>query len=258
MLINDKDRYVGRSLEAYGEFSRGEVNFFAHVIKPGMVVCDVGANIGAHTIHFGRLVGPTGRVAAFEPQRLLFQMLCANVALANLNNVFCYQLAVGKQQENIKIGEADPEAEMNFGGIDLRSLQSVGGEEPLEIVPLQFPCHVMKVDVEGMECEVLEGAADMIRLYRPLLFVENDRVDRSEELIRLVRRLGYTPRWFLTPLYFEDSWSGKKENIWGQQAVSANMVCCPDSDMFVNLDEATQANYIEYQKEKFDGTQPPA
>lgn len=250
MLVNDLDQYVGRSLEAYGEFSRGEVAFFEHVIKPGMIVCDVGANIGAHTIHFGRLVGPTGRVAAFEPQRILFQMLCANVQLANLNNVFAYQLAIGRAVQDVKLVEADPDTPHNFGAIALESVISDSADaEPIQIVPLSFPCHFMKVDVEGMEIEVLEGAADMIRAYQPLLYVENDRLDRSEELIRTVRRLGYTPRWHLTPLFYEENWRGNKENIWERQAVSVNMICCPDADMFVNLDEVTQPNYIEYQKE---------
>lgn len=260
MLINDLDQYLGKSLEAYGEFSRGEVSFFESVIKPGMIVCDVGANIGAHTIHFGRLVGPTGRVAAFEPQRLLFQMLCANVALHNLNNVFCYQLAVGRELRDVKVIEADPDTAMNFGGIALSVLMSTDADaEPLQIVPLQFPCHFMKVDVEGMEAEVLEGAADMIRTYQPLLYVENDRLDRSEDLIKLVRRLGYTPRWHCPPLFYEDNWKGNRENVWGRQALSANMVCCPDPDMFLNLDEVTQPNFIEYQKEMLHArTQPVA
>src|SRR5437868_835956 len=81
MLYNTNDTYIGRALDTYGEISRGEVELFQHVVQPSTTAVEVGANIGVHTIVLARLVGPQGRVVAFEPQRIVFQMLCANVAL---------------------------------------------------------------------------------------------------------------------------------------------------------------------------------
>jgi hypothetical protein len=90
MLYNVHDLYVGRSLDQYGEFSQGEIDLFGQILKPGQVVLDVGANIGAHTLWFAQTVGPSGTVLAFEPQRIVFQALCANLAhtppLYNPNN----------------------------------------------------------------------------------------------------------------------------------------------------------------------------
>ena len=87
MMYNKNDRYIGRSLDLYGEFSEAEVAFFRAAIQPGMMVVDVGANIGCHSIAFARLVGPGGRVLAIEPQKQVYQMLVGNVALNHLSHV---------------------------------------------------------------------------------------------------------------------------------------------------------------------------
>ena len=64
MLFNVNDRYIGRSLDLYGEYSEGEVALFRQIVWPGDVVVDVGAHVGAHTLFFARQVGPAGRVLA--------------------------------------------------------------------------------------------------------------------------------------------------------------------------------------------------
>ena len=79
MLYSTKDIYICRSLDLYGEFSEGEVHFFGQVLQPGMVAIDVGANIGCFTVFMAKRVGPGGAVIALEPQRIIHQMLCANV-----------------------------------------------------------------------------------------------------------------------------------------------------------------------------------
>src|SRR5262249_49184020 len=75
VLYNINDMYVGRSFDLYGEFSEEEALLFEQVSRPGDVVMDIGANIGAHTLVMAKRVGPTGKVLAFEPQRVVFQTL---------------------------------------------------------------------------------------------------------------------------------------------------------------------------------------
>lgn len=98
LLYNRNDKYIGRSIEKYGEFNGLEMQLFKQICTRDSIVVEVGANIGAHTIGLARLVGPQGRVLAFEPQRLVFQTLCANVALNSLENVDCHWAAVGSQE----------------------------------------------------------------------------------------------------------------------------------------------------------------
>ena len=87
MIYNSHDRFIGRSLDLYGEFSEGEAVLFQKILRPGMFVVEVGANLGAHTVVLAQAVAPGGGVLAFEPQRLIFQTLCANLAINSIPNV---------------------------------------------------------------------------------------------------------------------------------------------------------------------------
>src|SRR5882724_629800 len=60
MLYLRRDRFVGRSLDLYGEFSELEARVFDQILAPGAAVIEVGANIGANTVHLAKLVGPNG------------------------------------------------------------------------------------------------------------------------------------------------------------------------------------------------------
>jgi FkbM family methyltransferase len=227
MLYNRNDQYVGASLRKYGECSIGETTLFGLIVQPGTTVLEIGANIGMHTIDLSRLVGPAGAVHAFEPQRLVFQVLCANLALNSRPNVFTYQAAVGADSGTLLVPWLDPDANHNFGGVSLFGAQKGESVPVLTIDGLGLrACHLIKVDVEGMETEVLRGASATIARFRPMLYVENDRSDRSAELIALVQSYGYRLYWHLPPLYNAENFRGDTENIFGN-IVSINMLCVP-------------------------------
>src|SRR5262249_11882753 len=153
------DSYIGRSLDMYGEFSEGEIEVFEQIVRPGMTVIDVGANIGTHTIYFSNAVGVDGRVLAFEPQRTLYQMLCSNIAL-NLNrNVVAVNAGLAAKAGTVIVPRIDYSRGGNFGGLALGQWEK-GDEVPLHTLDSYSlkSCHLIKIDVEGMEREVLEGA----------------------------------------------------------------------------------------------------
>jgi FkbM family methyltransferase len=193
----------------------------------GALVVEAGANIGAHTVELSRLVGADGEVHAFEPQRIVFQNLCANLALNHCTNVFARQAAVGAKPGAIGIPCLDPYRRFNFGGVSLTDV--VQGEVVPQVTldSLDLPaCHLLKVDVEGMEVEVLQGAEQLIRTHRPLMYLENDRVERSEELLTLVAASDYRAHWHLAPLFNPNNFYGEAADIFGR-AASANIFCIP-------------------------------
>jgi FkbM family methyltransferase len=227
MCFNVHDKYVGRSLDLYGEYSEGEVDLFRQVVTAGQVVLDVGANIGAHTLFLARQVGPSGMVMAFEPQRILFQMLCANMAINSIMNTICVQHAVGAAEGSLVVPPIDYGRAYNFGAV--RMAVSGMGEQvpvvPLDIYRLQR-CDFIKIDVEGMELQVLAGARDLIARLRPTLYVENEKPEHADELIREIDALGYAMYWH-TPRYFRaNNYLQNPENVFGEQ-VSGNMLCVP-------------------------------
>ncbi len=119
MVFNAFDRYVGRSLDLYGEFSEGEVEMFRQLVRPGDTVLDIGANIGAHTLFFARHVGPSGSVVAVEPQRVVFQTLCANLALNSVTNVWCLPCAAGAEPGETTVPHRNYAQSGNFGGVEV-------------------------------------------------------------------------------------------------------------------------------------------
>lgn len=87
MLWLKRDTVIGRALQLYGEFAESENRLMARFLRAGDIALDVGANIGTCTLAMASAVGTTGLVHAFEPQALVFQTLCANLAINGLNQV---------------------------------------------------------------------------------------------------------------------------------------------------------------------------
>jgi FkbM family methyltransferase len=225
MLYNVHDNFIGRALDLYGEYCEVECEMFRRFVRPGAVAVDVGANLGAHTVFFARQVTPSGTVAAFEPQRILFQTLCANLALNDLGNVFAFQQAVGAKRDFLVVPPLDYTRETNFGSVALRNYRS---GEPVAVVrldDLNLPaCDFLKVDVEGMEREVLEGAMALIGRFKPVMYVENDLPHKREALARFVDALGYKMYWHQPPYFNPANFFGNRDNVFGG-LVATNMVC---------------------------------
>lgn len=227
ILCNEFDAYIGKSLIRYGEFSESEVELFRLLLQPGMVVLDIGANIGCHTIPIAEMVGEEGRVYAFEPQRIVFQTLCANVALHNLKNVFALNMALGSEPGQILVPPIDYASPDNFGGISLGITEEGESVDLLRLDDLNIPeCAFIKIDVEGMERQVLDGARELIERDRPWLYVENDREEKSDALIRLIHSLGYDLFWHRPYLFNVNNMHGVSENVF-PDLVSINMLCIP-------------------------------
>lgn len=229
MLALPGDRFITRCLEVYGEFSRGEWQLLEQVIRPGMVVVEVGANIGAHTVAMAKACHP-GALFAFEPQRRVFQILCANLALNDVENVVAYPDACGAEAGVATAPSIDYSADGNFGGVSLMGADRSG--EPVRVITLDSlelqSCGLLKVDVEGFELEVLIGAAATIARCRPVLYVENDRPKHQRGLIKLIHEMGYQLYWHTPPLAGPDNFNGVDKLVFDRNYLSINMICLPD------------------------------
>src|SRR5262249_52608763 len=158
---------------------------------PGGTVVEVGANIGAHTVALARAVGPSGRVIAIEPQPEVHRMLCENIALNSLAQVTALSCGCGAAPGTAYIPDYDYRYRGNFGNVVLQGSPQQNATVAVEVQTLdalvpEGPLALLKVDVEGMEAEVVQGGASLIGARRPALYVENDIVARSPALIRLI------------------------------------------------------------------------
>lgn len=247
-VANMNDFYVGQALIRYGEYGEQEWFLLSQLIRPGFVAVEVGANIGTHTVPMARAVGPQGWVIAVEPQRIIHQYLCANISLNSLSNVEVYHNGCGAHNSMMVVPPVDyfRTPLNNFGGI---SLQKQGNGEKVQVRPLddiigERHVHFVKIDVEGMETEVLRGAKKAIKRCRPLLYVENDRIDKSEELIRFIQHYQYRLFWHAPALFNPQNYFSEQENVFGS-VFSLNMLCVPgEVNMNMhNFQEITDPTY---------------
>jgi len=231
-LVNRNDFYIGKSIEIYGEHGGLEGAFLQHLVSVGDNVIEVGANIGAHTIGLAKAIGPQGKIFAFEPQRACYALLQAQIALNQLENIRALNDAVGSARGQLWIPPVDYNKLGNFGAVAMSNARAADSEV-VDVVMLDeklgdTPCALIKVDVEGMEIEVLKGAINLIRKHQPLLYVENDRVEKSASLVSLLLDLDYRLWWHIPRLFNPDNFFGVKENIYGAVG-SFNMFCCRES-----------------------------
>jgi len=228
------DAYITRCLQTYGEYCEAETELFRQVVKPGMTVVEAGANIGVHSVMLAKACAP-GRLLAFEPQQRAFQLLCANLTLADLTNVTAMPEALGADARFARMPPTDYSVDGNFGQVspfftnrvadggwaDGRTVR-VTPLDALDLATLDF----LKIDVEGWETQVLQGARQTILRCRPIIYVENDRADQQSVLIDLMAELGYDQYWHVAPLFSAANFKGAQGDVTGKTA-SLNMFCPP-------------------------------
>ncbi len=230
MLYNKHDTYIGKAIEKYGEFSELEAVIFKQICTEGDIVLDVGANIGAHTLAMSHFVGQTGRVHAFEPQPVIFQTLCANVALNSFTNVSCYNMALSDKEGQVLIPNIDYSKPGNYGGINVQQFEQGHRVPEIRIDKLLNVnrLKLIKIDVEGMEHEVISGAKETIKKHQPVIYMENDRTDKSKDLIELMWSLDYKMFWHMPKLFNPNNYAKDDESMH-PNIVSVNMICFPKS-----------------------------
>lgn len=150
------------------------------------LVVDVGANLGAFAVPLARHIKARGgQLHAFEAQRMVYYQLCANFLVNGLDNAYARNLAIGNRTGQIEVPVLNLGKERNIGSLSLdptiRQMQGTLStlstrSEPVGLTRLDAldlpPAALVKIDVEGMEIEVLEGARDWLADtgYPPLLY----------------------------------------------------------------------------------------
>jgi len=231
MLASRFDEYVGQALIQYGEYAELETRLLLQCIdRPGTIV-EVGANIGSQTVPLAKAAKAVGAdVMAFEPQPFIFQNLCANLALNAVDNVVAWPFACASAPGTVWFARPEYRRMGNFGAVSVQARPLDNGTQVpcvrLDDMTQGRTVRLLKVDVEGFELQVLQGAQEVLARHRPLLYVENDRVAQSAALIRHLWGQQYRLWWHISPLFNPDNFSGKAENRY-PHLFSFNMLGVP-------------------------------
>lgn len=230
-----------------GHWSAIEVDLFRMLLPHEEGVCiEVGANIGMHTVPLAQLCS-RGEVICYEPQRPIYHVMCANVALNNCLNVCTRRAAVGAGAGRIEIQSSDYETPWNYGsfsiskGFDQEGTYS--GEvksEMVDIVSLDSDpalehlarVDLLKIDAEGHEVDVIKGAEQLIGRHRPDVFVEPGSPENVDALREIMVAHGYTGYWFVGRRYGPDD---DFEPAPGSNHYDVNLVFRPSEARPLNL-----------------------
>lgn len=214
-----KDEYVGKSLYNYGEYGPDETE---KILSLANGLClDIGANLGCIT---QALETKGFEVVAFEPQPEVFKLLQSNI------KSLAYNTAVGSKRDTAVMPKVYYSEKGNFGGLSLGTT-GLYGSIAVTIVPVdEFEFQnvgFMKIDVEGYEEEVLKGAYETIQRCKPIIYLEDDRIEKRTSLRAFIKSMGYTYEQHQPLLYRENNFFGLKKNVWDKNYASHNLICTP-------------------------------
>tara|TARA_Y100000034_G_scaffold103692_1_gene129581 strand:- start:48936 stop:49754 length:819 start_codon:yes stop_codon:yes gene_type:complete len=243
IIFSKNDLYIGKSFNLYGEFSYQEVDFLKDLIEPGDMVIDVGANIGGITIPLAQKLGLDGYMVAFEPQQYIYYTLCGNVAVNNLLNTACFQRLVCDVDGEVRnMPILDYTKELNFGDNSTKKATEETACTPvstctIDSLQLSRP-NLIKIDVQGEELDVLQGAKKTIERARPFMYVECEDEEESHRIVEFFSQFNYKCLFHRPPLFNTDNFFGEKEDVFDKI----------DDDKIVNL--MVSGNTFAYPEEK--------
>jgi FkbM family methyltransferase len=168
VYLDDKPDVIKDVLKRGGRWEPNIERVLETYVKPGSTVIDAGAHIGTHSLGLSRFVGPDGRVFAFEPQRKLYRELVYNLRLNGITNVIPLRFALG---DHADVVEMSPAVKGNEGGTGVGTGGDKAELRALDSVPFTN-VSVIKIDVEGFEDHVLDGARLTIARWRPVIVIE--------------------------------------------------------------------------------------
>ena len=242
MTIPVSDAVLGPSLRLYGEWAQDELDGLTILLKDGDVVIDAGANIGTHTLGLASAVSPKGRVYSFEPQTKIFELLRQNCDTSNFaSNILAYCNPLSSVDgQKFAIPILDEISIHNFGATQLSAIKhentsSYNSSGSMTIDGLHLDsCRLIKIDVEGMELEVLNGAVSLIKKHKPLIFFEANTILDTWGIIQKIAPLGrYSARVVISNAFSKNNFNNNQQNIFSDFQEASVILFSEEEDALV-------------------------
>lgn len=225
LLTSGKD-HISEFIRRNGFWGQLETAFSKALLnnRSNVVVIDAGANLGGFTIPVASFINKRkGLIYSFEPQRIVFQQLCANAFLNRLDNIITHNVALSDYEGELEIPELDLHKSSNLGAFSVDPTIRASMIEDARANGRNFPnveAHglptrfvavnsidsfkipgdlaLIKIDVEGLELEVLRGAIETIKAnrYPPIVFElwegKDWYAEKAKATLEFLTTLGYS------------------------------------------------------------------
>lgn len=205
----EEDDWIYQKIKESNSFYELDLlEYIAYVMKDiNGIYIDVGANIGNHSIYFGKILH--SNVIAFEPNPDIYEILDRNLKVNSIEYKL-YKLGLGDRSATYNLYLPDG-AGKNIGATTLRecldgAISVVKLDSLLNQIEGDFKDKrvvAIKVDIEGMESRMLSGAVNTLAKYRPELFIEANNNESLARIIEILQPLGYikVSKWAVTPVW---------------------------------------------------------
>lgn len=177
LKLNKENEVLSNLIRMKGVYSHNDIFLYEKILQPGGSFLDIGANLGWYSLFASKIVGPKGRVFAFEPEQNNFQLLQHNCEANNLANVTALNFGLSDRERIAELYMS----KTNFGDyslgrpmdqttgiqeVSLKRLDSVLSLEDFQRVQL------IKIDVQGAEPQALEGGRALLQKHQPFIIIE--------------------------------------------------------------------------------------
>lgn len=199
-----------------------DVPFLRKRINPGDTVYDIGANCGRYSLHFSDVVGESGNVVSLEPVRSLADTIKKNRDLNDAGNIHVVAAAAAGEEGTADFAYSSEQIAMGMLKGMERTYQQVEDSQNVEVQTVRLddlaeelhaPPDLIKIDVQGSAGAVFDGAADILDIHEPDVYIELHGPQEQEAVRDELLERGYTAE-TLTGEMVEDPTVNSKRRLW--------------------------------------------
>ncbi len=190
--LRGKKWIVGSGNHGYwlGSYELGKRALFVKAVTPGEVVYDLGANVGYYTLLAAVLLGPQGKVFAFEPLPRNLEYLRRHLSLNRIENAVVIEAAVADRSGTVRFEEDASTSKGRIGEQGGLEVRAIALDDWIDEGKLPPPA-LLKIDIEGAELQALQGARKALAKTHPAIFLSTHSGKVHKDCVAFLEALGY-------------------------------------------------------------------